>query len=102
MQIGAELSGADSDNLIIGHNGIFFDRKGRDWDATIIKIIDNPISIRQAFFAPYKKMVRMIEEQVARRAAAADAAADAQMQAVAKAAATGEIPPPKPPETPRQ
>ena len=102
MQIVAAFTGGDSDNLMIGRNGIFFDRKGRDWDATIIKIIDNPISIRQAFFAPYKKMVRMIEEQVARRAAAADAAADAQMQAVAKAAATGEIPPPKPPEIPRQ
>ena len=58
---------------MVGRNGIFYDRKGRDWDATITKIIDNPISIRQAFWSPYKKVVRMIEEQVAKRAAAADA-----------------------------
>ena len=64
---------------MVGRNGIFYDRKGRDWDATITKIIDNPISIRQAFWAPYKKFVRMIEEQVAKRAAAADAAADAKL-----------------------
>ena len=75
MQIVAAFTGGDSDNLMVGRNGIFYDRKGRDWDATITKIIENPISIRQAFWSPYKKLVRMIEEQVAKRAAAADAAA---------------------------
>jgi hypothetical protein len=100
MQILAAFTGGDSDNLMVGRNGIFFDRKGRDWDATITKIIDNPISIRQAFFAPYKKLVRMIEEQVAKRAAAADAAADAQLEAAAKAVASGEVP--KPVEPPKQ
>ena len=100
MQILAAFTGGDSDNLMVGRNGIFFDRKGRDWDATITKIIDNPISIRQAFFAPYKKLVRMIEEQVAKRAAAADAAADAKLAEAAKATASGEAP--KPVEPPKQ
>ena len=100
MHIVAAFTGGDSDNLMVGRNGIFYDRKGRDWDATIAKIIDNPISIRQAFFAPYKKLVRMIEEQVAKRAAAADAAADAQLAATAQAAASGQ--PPKPVEPPKQ
>src|SRR5262249_24661838 len=75
MQIVAAFTGGDSDNLMVGRNGIFYDRKGRDWDATISKIVDNPISIRQAFWSPYKKFVRMIEEQIANRAAAADASA---------------------------
>ena len=48
-----------------GRNGIFFDRLGRDWDATITKINENPISIRQAFFSPYKRALRMIGDQVA-------------------------------------
>ena len=61
----------DSDNLMVGRNGVFYDRQGRDWDATITKVVDNPISLREAFFAPYKKFIRMIEEQVAKRAAAA-------------------------------
>ena len=100
MQIVAAFTGGDSDNLMVGRNGIFYDRKGRDWDATITKIIDNPISIRQAFFAPYKKLVRMIEEQAAKRAAAADAAADAKLAEAAKAAAGGEAP--KPVEPPKQ
>ena len=72
VQIVAAFTAGESDNLMIGRNGIFYDRQGRDWDATITKIVDNPISIRQAFWAPYKKFVRLLEEQVAKRAAAAD------------------------------
>ena len=89
MQIVAAFTGGDSDNLMVGRNGIFYDRKGRDWDATITKIIENPISIRQAFWAPYKKVVRMIEEQVAKRAAAADAAATQKLGASATAVVDG-------------
>jgi hypothetical protein len=73
LNILAVFSQGDDDNLMVGRNGIFYDRKGRDYDATITKIVSNPISLRQAFWAPYKKLVRMIEEQVAKRAAAADA-----------------------------
>ena len=81
----AAFTNGDSDNLMVGRNGLFYDRKGRDWDATITKIVDNPISIRQAFWSPYKKLVRMIEEMAAKRAAAADAAADAKLSAAASA-----------------
>ncbi|MEI6083465.1 MAG: hypothetical protein WCS70_04110 [Verrucomicrobiota bacterium] len=84
-QIVAAFTNGDSDNLMVGRNGIFYDRQGRDWDATIAKIIDNPISIRQAFWAPYKKVVRMIEESVAKRAAAAEAASDSKLASAATA-----------------
>jgi hypothetical protein len=87
LQIAAAFTDGDSDNLMVGRNGIFYDRKGRDWDATITKIIDNPISIRQAFWSPYKKLVRMIEEQIAKRAAAAEAASQDKLSAAAKAVA---------------
>ena len=88
LSIVAAFTGGDSDNLIVGRNGIFYDRAGRDWDATITKIVDNPISIRQAFWAPYKKLVRMIEERAAKAAADADAKANAQLTAVANAPVT--------------
>ncbi len=87
LSIVAAFTGGDSDNLIVGRNGIFYDRKGRDWDATITKIVDNPISIRQAFWSPYKKLVRMIEERAAKAAADADAQSNAQLTAVANAPA---------------
>ena len=85
-QIVAAFTNGDSDNLMVGRNGLFYDRKGLDWDATITKIIDNPISIRQAFWSPYKKLVRMIEEMAAKRAAAADAEANAKLAEAANKA----------------
>ncbi len=88
MKLAACFTQGDSDYLFVGRNGVFYDRAGRDWDATITKIVDNPISLRQAFWSPYKKFVRMVEEQVAKRAAAADAAANVQLAAAAQAAGT--------------
>lgn len=68
----AAFTAGDVDFLFVGRNGVFYDRAGNDWDATIVKLIDNPTSIGQAFFSPYKKFLRMVEEQVAKRAAAKD------------------------------
>jgi hypothetical protein len=90
MQIVAAFTDGDSDNLMLGRNGVFYDRKGRDWDATVTKIIDNPISVRQAFWSPYKKFVRMIEEQIAKRAAAAEAQSTEKLQAAAAAVASAD------------
>ena len=85
----AIFSQGDDDNLMVGRNGIFYDRKGRDYDATITKILANPISLRQAFWSPYKKLVRMIEEQINKRAAAADADVHANLSTAATATAAG-------------
>lgn len=88
LSIVAAFTGGDADNLMVGRNGIFYDRKGIDWDATITKLVENPISIRQAFWSPYKKLVRMIEERAAKQAADADANATSQLTAVANAPLT--------------
>ena len=96
MKIAACFTQGDSDYLMVGRNGIFYDRLGRDWDATIIKILDNPISIRQAFFAPYKKFVRFIEEQAQKFAASKEKEADAKLAAAASVAG-GEVPKPPAP-----
>src|SRR5262249_50816589 len=98
--IAAALTNGDADNIFVGRNGIFYDRKGDDWDATITKVVANPISIREAFWTPYKKLVRAIEDNVTRRAAAADAAANAKLEAVGKTVANADaviVPAPPPP-----
>jgi len=66
MTIVAALTNGDIDNIVVGKNALFYDRHGLDWDATVIKIVDNPISIRQAFFSPYRKVSRFIETQINR------------------------------------
>lgn len=87
MTIAACFTQGDSDYLFTGRHGIFYDRQGRDWDAVITALADNPISIRQAFFSPYKKFVRFIEDQVAKRAAAADAEANTRISTAAETTA---------------
>jgi len=74
LAIAAAFTGGDSDNLMVGRNGVFYDRKGQDWDATITKITEQPISIRQAILAPYKRVGRMIGEQIEKMASARDKA----------------------------
>lgn len=70
MSIAAAFTNGDADNLMVGRNGIFYDRKGQDWDATIVKIIEHPISVRQAFWYPYKRIGKMIGEQIEKMASA--------------------------------
>ena len=84
MQIAACFTQGDSDYLFVGRHGVFYDRQGRDWDATIVTIVENPISIRQAFWSPYKKFIRMVEDYVAKRAAAADAESTSKLAVVAE------------------
>ncbi len=85
MQIAALISAGSRDNLIVGRNGLFYDRDGNDWDCTVTKIVENPISIREAFWMPYKKVSRMIQERVAKRAAESETAVNAKLsQAVEK------------------
>ena len=79
----AVVTGGGTDNLMVGRNGVFYDHQGSDWDATVTRIIENPINIRQAAWAPYKRFVRMIEEQVAKRASAADEESRQKTQAAA-------------------
>ena len=67
--IAAAFTAGDSDQLMAGRNGVFYDRKGLDWDATIIRIVDHPISIRQAIMAPYKSIGKMVGEQIQKIAA---------------------------------
>ncbi|MCX5804735.1 MAG: phage holin family protein [Proteobacteria bacterium] len=79
MIIAAAFTAGDSDQLIVGRNGVFYDRKGQDWDATIARIIEHPISIRQAFWSPYKQAGKMISEQLMKLAAARSKASEDRM-----------------------
>jgi hypothetical protein len=89
-RIVAAVTDGDSDNLRAGRNGVFIDRQGLDWDATVTRIVANPISVREAFWLPYKKLARMIEEQVAKRAQAGEAASDARLSDAAKTISTAD------------
>jgi hypothetical protein len=95
----AAMTDGDSDQLMVGRNGIFVDRNGLDWDAQITRLVEHPISLRQAFWAPWRKISRMISEQLQKIAASKE-------QAIEKKAggtvvdATTKAPDPKAPPAP--
>lgn len=64
MTIAAVVTDGDVDNIRVGKNCLFYDMQGTNWDAVVIKIVDNPISIRQAFLSPYKKIGRFITDKI--------------------------------------
>jgi len=87
FNVAAIVSAGDSANLLVGRNGIFRDRSGKLWDANVVKIVENPISIREAFFLPYIRVGRFISEQFEKWATSRDKAMQQKMEAgVAKAA----------------
>lgn len=87
LQIVAAMTQGEIKNLSVGKNGIFYDNDGLDYDATVFKIIENPISIRQAFWTPYRKMAKWVEDKINKSAAEKDAKAFDDMTAKADAAA---------------
>ena len=50
--------------LYVGRNGIFYDRDGNVWDATITKVVLAQVSLCEAFWAPWRKIGELIGGQV--------------------------------------
>ena len=73
MNIAAVMTAGSIRNLRPGVNGVFYDRDGQDWDAVITKVVDNPISVRQAFWSPYRKFGKFISDKINKSAANKDA-----------------------------
>lgn len=74
ITIVAAVTVGDIGDLIVGKNAIYYDNEGVVWDAVITKIVDNPISVGQAFWSPYRRMATTIENLISKNAADKDAA----------------------------
>ena len=81
LQIVAAVTVGDIGDLIVGKNAIYYDNAGVEWDAVITKIIDNPISIAQAFWSPYRRLATAVENLINKNAAEKDAAVMKDMNA---------------------
>lgn len=68
----AVTAGSEGD-LQTGRHGLFYDREGNDWDAIVVKVVQNAISLREAFWSPYRRISNLVSEQVQKLAASRDA-----------------------------
>ena len=88
LNIVAAVTVGDIGDLIVGKNAVYYDNAGLEWDAVITKIVDNPISIAQSFWSPYRRMAKAIENLINKSAADKDAKIMADATAKINAAPT--------------
>ena len=88
MNIAAVLTKGDVDGLRPGKNAVFYDRDGNDWSAVVTSIVENPLSLRQAFWAPYKKAGRWINDKVNKFAADKNAKGEGTLSTITEKATT--------------
>lgn len=80
----AVLTAGSISDLRPGKHGVFYDLEGNDWDATITSIVDNPISVRQAFWSPYRKLGNFLSEKINKSAADKESSSAALLQTKAE------------------
>ena len=73
LTIVAAVTVGEIGDLIVGKNAVYYDNAGLEWDAVITKIVDNPISVAQSFWSPYRRMAKTVENLINKSAADKDA-----------------------------
>ena len=73
LSIVAAVTVGEIGDLVAGKNAIYYDNAGLEWDAVITKVVDNPISIAQSFWSPYRRMAKTVENLITKSAADKDA-----------------------------
>ena len=73
LSIVAAVTVGEIGDLAAGKNAIYYDNSGLEWDAVITKVVDNPISVGQAFWSPYRRMAKAVEDLITKSAADKDA-----------------------------
>jgi len=70
--------------LYVGRNGVFYDRDGKDWEAVVTKVVENQVSLAEAFWAPWKKLGEgigaMVKKFLGEKQASAQKTLDAGVQ----------------------
>ncbi|MCK9563366.1 MAG: hypothetical protein M0R02_11695, partial [Bacteroidales bacterium] len=72
MNIVTAVTAGSEQGLTVGRNGLFYDRDGNDWDATVVKVVENAISVREAFWSPYRRVASLVSSQIQKLAANRD------------------------------
>ncbi|MBN1697595.1 MAG: hypothetical protein JW881_08790 [Spirochaetales bacterium] len=63
-EIAVPVTSGNKGNLYIGKHGIFHDIHNTDWDAEIIDIVENPISLGEALSRPFKNLIKLINTKI--------------------------------------
>jgi hypothetical protein len=80
FEIVSPVTAGEKGRLREGKRGVFYDLDDKEWDAEIVEIVENPISVKEAMFAPFRRAAKFVGDKVE---AWIDSAADAQQASLA-------------------
>ena len=66
FEIVTAVTSGDADGLRIGKRGVFFTIDGKEWDAEVVDIVVNPISLWESIKAPFQQLASFIGKQIER------------------------------------
>ncbi len=64
FEIAAALTAGGQGAIEIGKRGIFYDLQDKEWDAQVVDIVENPISLWEAIESPFVKAKKLLSEKV--------------------------------------
>lgn len=64
FEVVAPLTNGERGRLRAGKRGLFVDNDGKEWDAVIVEVVENPISLREAFKAPFRRIQDFVHKKV--------------------------------------
>jgi len=71
-EVAVPVTSGGKGNLCVGKRGVFIDIAGRELDARVVQIIDNPISITEALVSPFQRIARLLTGKIEAMASAAE------------------------------
>lgn len=63
-EIAVPVTAGGKGNLCEGKRGVFVDIHGKQFDAQIVQIIENPISLREAILSPYQRFGKLLSGKI--------------------------------------
>jgi len=93
LKLAAPITSGTRGNLYVGKRGVFVDVSGVEWDARILQVIENPVSLGEAMISPFKRLGNFITGKIESLTATAEKKMESLAgNAVIKAQATATAP----------
>lgn len=76
MEVAAAITAGTRGQIFLGKRGVFYDREGQEWDAVVVDLIVNPISLWEAAIAPFVRLRDFVADKIEKFAASKTDAAE--------------------------
>jgi hypothetical protein len=80
LTLAVAVTSRDRGSLYLGKRGVFYTTDGRDWDAVVVDVLDNPISLWEAAKRPIVGLVDLVTAQLERFSEARQTQLETQVQ----------------------